>query len=246
MMQPIIDLLIWLSITLGSLGWAIIVFTLVIKIVLYPINKSSIKSALKLKTLAPELEKLKKKFSKKPQKLQQAQMELYKKSGVNPLGGCLPQLIQLAVVIVLYRSLISLLGQSVIEDGTIATGFLWLDLRVSDPLYILPVIAAVSQFLVSQLMMGTKPEPKKKKSAKPSSPKPENSMMAMQKQMIYVMPIMTGVIAASFPSGVALYWVASTLFSLFQQWSLMTKSQRSVALETLTSLPSSIRQKINI
>jgi len=237
MLDPIIQALIFLSTNLGGLGWAIIAFTLIIKVLLYPINESAIKSALKLKTLQPEQEKLQKKYAKDPKQLQQAQLKLYQKAGVNPLGGCLPQLVQLAVVIVLYRSLISLLGHPSIEDGTIASHFMWLDLRTPDPFYILPVLAAISQFAVSHLMMGggdsKKADPSAKKSSKPSNPTSPSSMVMMQKQMIYVMPVMTGVIAANFPAGISLYWVVSTIFSLFQQWAVMSKEQRRQSLDSL-------------
>ena len=241
MLDPVVQALVFLSTYLGNLGWAVIVFTLVIKVALYPINKSAIKSALKLKSVQPEQEALQKKYSKDPKKLQKAQLELYQKAGVNPLGGCLPQLVQLAVVIVLYRSLISLLGHESVESGLIVTKFLWLDLRHPDSFYILPLLAAISQFAVTHLMMGGKEVKKnEKKSKQEASSTTASSMAIMQKQMVYVMPVMTGVIAASFPAGISLYWVVSTIFSLFQQWQMMNKTQRLQALEPLKNITKGI------
>jgi len=237
MLDPVVQVLIFFSTKLGNLGWAIIVFTLIIKLLLYPINKSAIKSALKLKTLQPELEKMQKKFAKDPKQLQQAQLKLYKQSGINPLGGCFPQLIQLAVVLVLYRSLILLLGHQAVADGTVVSHFMGLDLRIPDPFYILPVLAAISQFAVSHLMMGgsgaNKESKSNKKSKKPAPASSVSSMAMMQKQMVYIMPVMTGVIAANFPAGISLYWVVSTLLSLFQQWETMSKDQRKESLNSL-------------
>ncbi|MBP7843098.1 membrane protein insertase YidC, partial [Candidatus Woesebacteria bacterium] len=167
-------------------------------------------------------------------------LELYKKYNVNPLSGCLPQLLQLGVLIVLYQTLIGFINTN---GGVIDMHFLWLNLSVPDSKYILPVLAMVTQLVLS-LMIAPGAEvkdvvpnsSKTKKIQKLNEKEEDTADMAksMQQQMMIMMPIMTGFIALKFPSGLALYWVATTLFSIGQQWyisgpgGLVTYSQRAI------------------
>ncbi len=211
----------------GSLGLAIIVFTIIIRSLLAPLSFKSLKAQKKVKELQPELEKLKKKHKNSKQDLQKAQMELYQKYNVNPLAGCLPQIVQIVLLIVLYRVLINFLGNPEINGVQIDPSFLWMDLGEPDTSFILPVLAAGSQFFLSLMIApggevkDIVPNTSKSKKVQKENEKEEDvAEMAstMQKQMLFIMPIMTGFIALRFPSGLALYWVATTLFSIVQQF----------------------------
>ncbi len=210
-----------------SLGWSIIFFTLILRSLLLPLTIPSLRAADRMKKIQPELNKLKKKHEGDNKRIQAAQMELYKKYNVNPLAGCLPQLVQLGILIVLYRILIDFLNHTEFNGATIDPTFLWLNLSQPDPYYILAVVAAASQlFLSFMIAPGAEkrdivPNKSKKKKVQEENKKEEDfSEMAasMQQQMLYIMPLMTGVLAARFPSGLALYWVMTTLFSIGQQY----------------------------
>mgnify|MGYP005838931383 CR=1 FL=1 len=221
------EILLFLYQFTGNLGLAIIAMTLIIRLILVPLTLPSLKARKKMAEIQPEVDKLKKKHGKNKQALQKAQLELYQKYNVNPLSGCLPQILQLVVLIFLYRALISFLGQEVVHETTVNSNFWWLDLSQPDAKYILPVIAGVSQLVLS-LMISPGAEtrdivPNKSKSKKiqQENKKEEDtaSMAAsMQQQMLFMMPIMTVFIAARFPSGLAVYWVITTFFSIGQQY----------------------------
>lgn len=234
------QLLVFLVETTGSLGLAILVFTFLIRSVLVPLTLPSLRSAKKMQELQPEMKKLQKLHGKDRQALQKAQLELYKKYNVNPLSGCLPQLLQLGVLIVLYQTLIGFINTN---GGVIDMNFLWLNLATPDSKYILPVLAVITQLILS-LMIAPGAEvkdivpnnAKSKKIQKQNEKEEDTADMAksMQQQMMFMMPIMTGFIALKFPSGLALYWVATTLFSIGQQWyvsgpgGLFTYTQRAI------------------
>lgn len=223
----LLNVLLFLNSITGSLGLAIIAFTIVIRSLLLSATIPSIKATRRMKEMQPELNKLKKKFGNDKQALQLAQLELYKKYNVNPLSGCLPQLVQLGVLILLYRVLVGFLGNPEFNGSHIETSFLWLDLGKPDPLYILPVAAGLSQLVLSLMIApGAEkrdivPNKSKKKVVREANEKEENiaeMAQSMQQQMLYIMPVFTGIIASNFPSGLALYWVATTIFSIAQQY----------------------------
>jgi YidC/Oxa1 family membrane protein insertase len=173
-----------------------------------------------MQELKPALDKLKKKHKNDKQKLQKAQMALYKQENINPAAGCLPQIVQIIVLISLYRVLINFIDQDVVNGFTLNLKFLWLDLSQPDPYYILPVLAGLFQLVFSITMQtGLKTEVKAPKNKKKKQKEEDRLEMAqtMQKQMLYTMPLMTTIIALKFPSGLALYWTISTIFSLVQQ-----------------------------
>lgn len=233
------SLLLFLVDTTGSLGFAIITLTFLIRSALLPITLPSLKSATKMRELQPELKKLQKKHGKDRKALQEAQLELYKKYNVNPLAGCIPQLAQLGVLILLYHEMLGFLNN---PEIMVNPNFYWLNLAVPDEKYILPVLAVVTQLILS-LMIAPGAEkrdivPNKSKSKKVQKENEKEENMAdmaqsMQQQMMFIMPLMTGFIALRFPSGLALYWVATTLFSIGQQWyvsgpgGLVTYTQRA-------------------
>lgn len=234
------NILLFLVESTGSLGYAIITFTFLIRSVLLPITLPSLRSTKKMQDLQPELKKLQKKHGKDRQALQQAQLELYKKYNVNPLAGCIPQLAQLGVLILLYHTLLDFLNNNV----TIDPNFFWLDLSIPDGKYILPILAVLTQLVLSLMIApGAEtrdivPNTSKSKKVQKENEKEEDvadMARSMQQQMMFIMPLMTGFIALRFPSGLALYWVATTLFSIGQQWyisgpgGLVTYTQRAKA-----------------
>jgi len=247
--QPLVNSLIFLYQILGhNLGLAIIGLTIIIRGLLTPLTAPSLKAAQKMKDLAPEMDKLKKKFGKDKQKLAQAQLELYKKYGINPAAGCLPQILQIIILLALFQAFSQVLkedgeiikklndllyGPLKITDAvSIQTRFLYLDLNKPDMIALpfrlnilgfvidkLPGIfligSAVVQFLSSKMMMPTvKAE---EKVAKKTVQKEDDMATTMQKQMLYMMPLMTLFIGFNFPSGLVLYWLTFSLFMLGQQ-----------------------------
>ena len=213
----------------GNLGWALISFTILLRLILVPLTVPSLRAASKVKELQPHIKKLKEKHKNdKDKKLfQQAQLELYKKYNVNPLAGCLPQLIQIGILILLYQILIKYLGNPTVNGAAIDTSFFWLDLANPDRTGILPVLAAGTQLILS-LMIAPGAEKddivpnnsKSKKVQKENEKEEDFADMAakMQQQIVFLMPIMTGVIAFQFPAGLALYWIMTTVFSIGQQY----------------------------
>src|SRR5690606_26437114 len=128
----------------GNLGIAIIVFTLIVRLLLLPITWKSLKAQKVMRELQPELKKLKNKHGKDAKALQAAQMELYKRYNVNPLAGCIPQIVQLVLLIVLYQVLLQFIGQEVVNGIAIDPHFLGLDLRTPDRSLVLPALTVIT------------------------------------------------------------------------------------------------------
>jgi YidC/Oxa1 family membrane protein insertase len=211
----------------GNMGLSIILFTILIRTLLIPLTLPSLKARKKITELKPELDKLKKKHGDDKKALQMAQVELYKKYNVNPLSGCIPQLVQFFILISLYRSMTSFLGDGFETGIEINNDFLWFNLTQPDNKFILPILAGLFQFIMA-LMIAPGGEvrdivPNQSKSKKVQKENAKEEDMAgmaatMQKQMLFVMPVMTGFVAARFPAGLALYWIITTLFSIGQQY----------------------------
>ena len=193
--KPIFWLLEKIHGYVGNWGWAIILLTILIKLVFFPLSAASYKSMARMKEVQPRLMAMREQYKGDPQKLNQAMMEMYRKEKINPLGGCLPVVIQIPVFISLYWVLLS----SVEMRG--APWVLWIqDLSVPDPFYILPVIMAVSMFVQTKL-----------------NPTPPDPIQA--KVMLY-MPIVFSIMFFFFPAGLVLYWVVNNLLSIAQQWQI--------------------------
>jgi len=217
------EVLLFLNEALGSVGLALVVFTIVIRLLILPLTLPSIKSSQKIKKLQPELKKIKEKYKDDKQGYALAQSQLYKSYNINPLAGCLPQIIQLLILIVLYRAIIRLFDQST----GLNFSFLWADLSQPDDKYIFPILAAFSQFVLSLMISPATqtrdvvPNKTQGDLLKKANEKEEDiAEMAstMQQQMMFMMPIMTGIIALRLPSGLALYWIMGTLFSIVTQY----------------------------
>jgi YidC/Oxa1 family membrane protein insertase len=177
----------------GNWGWAIIFLTILIKLVFYPLNHKAGRSMAAMKVLGPKMEKLKQLYGDDKQKLNQAMMELYRTEKINPLGGCLPIVVQIPVFIALYWVLLASI------ELRHAPWLGWIqDLSAPDPFYILPVIYAISMFVQTKL-----------------NPQPADPVQA---KVMLAMPIVFSVFFLFFPSGLVLYWVVQNLLSIAQQW----------------------------
>lgn len=221
--------LIQLTVMTGSLGASIVLFTVVLRTILLPLTIPSIKAQKKIRDVKPELDELKKKHKGDKQAQQAAQMELYRKYNINPLSGCLPQLVQIAILIILYRTLLSFLGQSEVEGVVLQTQFLWFNLAQPDNTYVLPVLAGVFQFIMSLMILpggevkDVVPNTSSDKAVQKENEKEEDvaeMAASMQQQMVFMLPMVTVFAATRFPSGLALYWVITTVFSIGQQYVL--------------------------
>lgn len=215
--QPILNLLLWLyQVTGHSLGFAIILLTLLIRGVLIPFTLPQLRSAKKMAALKPELDALKKKHGHDAKLFQQKQMDFYKTHNVNPAAGCLPFIAQFVVLIALYQVFMSTLGGN--GMGEVNSMFLLWDLKSKDTTYILPVLAGILQFIMSlTILPAVENEPEKRPGTMEDKKDVADMATTMQQQMVFMMPIMTVIFSIQFPSGLALYWVITTAFSLVQQ-----------------------------
>lgn len=210
--QPLISLLMWLyALLFQNLGLAIVALTLLVRGILVPLTIPSLRSAKKMQDLRPKMDEIKKRYGEDKKKLQEEQLKLYKEHGINPAAGCLPNVIQIVILIALYYAFMNTLNQ-----GNLNTQFLIWDLAKRDQYGVLPILAGVTQLLLSKMMMPALEKHPEKTVKKEASL--EDTMYSMQSQMLYLFPIMTVVIGWQFPSGLVLYWLITTLFSLVQQY----------------------------
>lgn len=195
--------LLWLAkIMNNSYGWAIIVFTVIVRLILYPLSALQIKSTTKMQGIQPEIDALRKKYpgndTESRTLLSQETNKLYKEAGINPYAGCLPLIIQLPVMYALYGA--------IWQTPQLQTGhFLWMDLGEPDPYFIMPILSMILTFLstyISQL----------------STPKESQSFST--KIMTYGMSVMVGIMGIYFQSAIVLYWVISNLFQVVQTFIL--------------------------
>lgn len=205
---PISAALFWLlkniHALVGNWGWAIIFVTLIIKVLFYQLSASSYRSMGQMRTLTPKIEALKKRHGDDKQQFSAALMDLYKKEKINPLGGCLPILIQIPVFIALYYVLLESI------ELRQAPFMLWIqDLSAKDPYYILPLIMGATMFLQQKM--------------NPAPPDP------MQAKVMMFMPVVFTVLFLSFPSGLVLYWTVNNLLSIAQQWYITRTLEREAA-----------------
>ncbi|MFH2085224.1 MAG: YidC/Oxa1 family membrane protein insertase [bacterium] len=215
--QPILNSLLWLyQVTGQNLGFAIIFLTLIIRGILIPFTLPQLKSAKKMAQLKPELDALKKKYGHDNKLFQQKQVEFYKTHGVNPAAGCLPFIAQFIVLIALYQVFMHTLGGN--GMGEINTSFFLWDLKVKDTTFILPVLAGILQLVTSlAILPAVENEPEKRQGSVEDKKDVADMATSLQQQMVFMMPIMTVIFSLQFPSGLALYWVVTTAFSLVQQ-----------------------------
>jgi YidC/Oxa1 family membrane protein insertase len=188
----------------GNWGVAIIILTVLIKLAFYPLSAASYKSMARMKVLAPKLQRLKERYGDDRQKMHQAMMELYKTEKINPLGGCLPIVVQIPVFIALYWVLL------LSVELRHAPFILWInDLSTPDPYFILPVLMGATMFIQTWL--------------NPTPPDP------MQAKLMKIMPIAFSIFFFFFASGLVLYWLVNNVLSIGQQWQITRALERSKA-----------------
>jgi len=195
--KPFFHILLAIYNAIGNWGWAIIIFTLLVKLVLFPLSYKGMMSMQKLKDLAPKMKELKEKYKDDPAKMNMKMMEMYKKHNVNPMGGCLPMLLQIPVFFALYRVL---LNADELQGAPWISG--WIDnLAVADPYYILPILMGASMWFQQKIT-------------------PNNFTDPMQEKIFKWFPVGMALmfIIMPFPSGLVLYWVVNNLFTIGQQY----------------------------
>ncbi|MBL0686643.1 MAG: membrane protein insertase YidC [Sulfurospirillum sp.] len=204
--RPLFSLLQFLHSLIGNWGWSIVLMTILIRLVLFPLTYKGMVSMNKLKELSPKIKELQAKYKDDKQKLNTQMMELYKKNGANPMGGCLPMLLQIPVFFAIYRVL-----QNAIELKG-AEWILWVeDLAVMDPYYILPIAMGITMFLHQKIT-------------------PTNFTDPMQEKIMKFLPLIFTFFFVTFPAGLTLYWFVNNLFSIAQQYyvnSLFAKNKNT-------------------
>jgi len=203
---PLFWLLKWLHSLIGNWGWAIVVMTILIKGAFYPLNAAAARSMAKMKIVAPKLKALQEQYANDKQQLQIRMMELYKQEKINPLGGCLPILVQIPVFIALYWVLLSAV------ELRYAPWIGWIhDLSAPDPYFVLPIVYAITAYLQVKL-----------------SPTPITD--PMQARIMQIMPVAFSVLFLFFPSGLVLYWLVNNTLQIAQQWHVNRMLENEAAL----------------
>ncbi len=190
---PMFLVLSWIHNIVGNWGWTIIIFTILIKLVFFPLNQKAGKSMAHMKQMAPKIEAMKARYGDDKLKMNQAMMEMYKTEKINPLGGCLPILIQMPFFIALYWVLLSAV------ELRNAPWMGWItDLSTPDPIYVLPALMGISMFIQTKLQ--------------PAPPDP------VQAKVMMIMPLVFSVMFFFFPAGLVLYWTMQNILTIIQQW----------------------------
>jgi len=202
--KPLFALMTWIHGLAGNWGWTIVLLTLLIKLVFYPLSAASYRSMARMKHVGPRMQAMREKYGDDRAKLNAAMMEMYRTEKINPLGGCLPMLVQIPVFISLYWVLIG----SVEMRG--APWILWInDLAATDPWFILPAIMMGTMFLQIKL--------------NPTPPDP------MQAKVMMIMPLVFGGMMFFFPAGLVLYWCVNNIVSIAQQRLIMHRLEKAAA-----------------
>jgi YidC/Oxa1 family membrane protein insertase len=203
----VMRVLLWMKRTLQvNYGWVLVIFGVVIRLLLWPLNQNAMRSSLKMQRLQPELQEVQKKYKTEPEKQREALMKLYQEHGMSPFSpmmGCLPMLLPMPVLFALYyvfRSTIEFRGVS----------FLWMpDLTLRDPYYITPIVMGLSMFVLSWIGMRNMP------------PNPQSKVMA------YMMPAMMTIMFLNLSSGLNLYYAVQNIAALPQQWIIARERSRA-------------------
>ncbi len=219
-LSPVINVLVMLcSVLFSNFGLTIIVLTIIIRGLMYPLTIRQLRSTKAMESLQPKLAELKKKYARDKQKLAKEQMQLYKESGVSPMGCLVPMLIQMPIWIALYQSIMmalavapeSLLNLSrylyswpvVYSILPLGSKFLWLNLATPDRLLLLPILVGATMWVQQKMVMPANPDPKQKSTSN---------------MMLWMMPLLFTFLSLQFPSGLALYWVTSNVISIVIQY----------------------------
>jgi len=200
---PLSDLLDWFRNLSGNYGWSILIVTFLVRLIIFPLSWQQQKNTLAMQELQPKIMKIRKKYEKDPQKMQMETMKVFQENNVNPMAGCLPLLVQLPILIAFYQAI---MRNEHIAEST----FLYMELGKPDPLFILPLLAAVTTYI--QLVV---------------TGAGENQQT---KLMLWIMPIMIFALAFGFPSALSLYWVYGNIFTIIQ-YLLIFKPMKAKARE---------------
>jgi YidC/Oxa1 family membrane protein insertase len=231
-LNPFLTVLLFLHQFLGNTVLTIAVFTILVRLLTFPFYRAQIKSSQKMQEIQPKLKKIQEKYKNDREKLAQAQMEIYREAGINPLlGGCLPLLITLPIMLGLYQAIITALGSTpmqllnlhgrllipdLVSLVPLENQFLWLNLAQPDPYFILPVLVVATQWLQQRLMMPSSA----------SSEGEEGQAQAMSRSLQYTMPLMFGFFSLSLASGLSIYFIVSSLVGIGQSF-MMGRSDLS-------------------
>jgi len=220
-------------------GFSIIGLTVVIRLIFYPLTNKQLQASKKMQDIAPLVSEVKNKFKGDNKRIQEETMKLYKEHGVNPAAGCLPTLIQLPILLGLYRVLIDLVNKAPDEALKYINGIVITPLRITEPwdtyffgiplgqspqemmatlplvAISIPILTGLFQFIQSKMMFSTPPA--KKTDKKPGS---ADFATTFQKQAAYIFPLMIGFFSFSFPFGLSLYWNTFTIFGIIQQYKI--------------------------
>ena len=210
--KPFYKVLLWIHSHVGNWGWAIILFTLLVKFILFPLSYKGMMSMQKLKDLAPKMKEMREKYKGDPAKMNVKMMEMYKKEGANPMGGCLPMILQIPVFFALYRVLLNA------DELQGAPWILWIEnLAAMDPYYVLPVLMGISMWFQQRVT-------------------PSNITDPMQEKIFKWFPVIMTVFFIYFPSGLVLYWLVNNLFTIGQQYFInhMYTKQKATAVASHT------------
>lgn len=191
------------SVGIPNLGLAIVLMTIIIKLIMYPLTQKQIQSTKAMMEIQPKMKALQEKYKDDKQRLNMELANLYKSEGVNPLAGCLPLLIQMPIMIGIFYGI---RYYDYAAHPEIVTSFLWLaDISQKDTTYVLPVLSALTTFIQTKQTM------------------PTNGGGAQNKMMMYFMPLFIGYISIDFPAGLVLYWVVMNIMQIAQQ-SIMNRA----------------------
>ncbi len=243
--NPFITILLFLYQLLGgNVVLAIVLFTVLVRLATYPLTMKQQRSTKAMQELQPELKKLQEKYKNDRERLAQAQWELYRERGVNPLAGCLVLIVQLPILLGLYRAIVATLAATPTQLLDLSgrlwvpelshlvpldNKFLWLNLAVPDPLYVLPILVVATTYLQQKLLMPSTP------SSNDSGNQASDQAAQISRQMMVMMPLMFGFFALSFASGLSIYFIASNFIGI-GQYALMGRIdfKRAIGLASET------------
>lgn len=223
--QPILNLFIGIYNILPGhdAGLVIIVITLIIRLVIYPLSRKQVVAQKEMQDLQPKMNEIRQKYANDKEGLARATMDLYKEHKVNPFSSCLPVLLQLPIFFAMFQVLrdgltkpesFDLLYRFISRPEMIDPTFLGL-INLAQPHVVLAVLAGAVQFWQGKMLFSKRPEASVRKDP---GAKDEDTMAIMNKQMMYMMPVVFGIIGLTMPSGLSLYWIVSTLFTIAQQY----------------------------
>ncbi|MBN2306063.1 MAG: membrane protein insertase YidC [Anaerolineae bacterium] len=227
--NPFITILLFLYQILGkNVVLSIVVFTILVRLATYPLTMKQQRSTKAMQELQPKLKQLQEKYKNDRERMAQAQWELYREHGVNPLAGCLVLIVQLPILLGLYRAIVATLAATPLQLLNLSgrlwvpelsnlvpmdNKFLWLNLAVPDPMYILPVLVVITTWLQQKLLM---PAMSSDNNGSSGSDKTADQAANISRQMMMIMPLMFGFFSLSFASGLSIYFIASNFIGIGQ------------------------------